>query len=180
MCIRDSYYLDELFNANTPGPDWSNVNFEYDLPVNRDNQVLRKASNKINERFNPITNDYEIEAHFELTNVGASWTRLEWGTGEQHYYITVRPDWGYYVGVHIDNVDNHVFYNNNIKLANGRPIEQITVRQREGFVQIFINEEFIFHIDALPEVNYVTFDAERDNGQVLTTFDISSFVLNTF
>jgi len=77
-------------------------------------------------------------------------------------------------------MDNDIFYNNNIKLANGRPIEQITVRQREGFVQIFINEEFIFHIDALPEINYVTFDAERDNGQVLTTFDISSFVLNTF
>lgn len=178
--FRKDYYLDELFNPNTPAPDWSTARFSYDLSANKENEIFRKASNRINERFDPITKDYEIEASFDLINIGGSWTRLEWGTGEQHYYLTIRPEWGYYVGVHIDNTDNEVFYNNNIKLANGKPIDKVTVRQREGVVQIFINEEFIFHIDALPAIDYVTLDAKRDNEQVLTNFDIRAFTLDTF
>lgn len=178
--FRKDYYLDELFNPNTPAPDWSKATFDYDLSVDKENAVLREGSNKINERFDPLTKDYEIEVFFELTNVGSSWTRLEWGTGEEHYYVAIRPDWGYYVGVHVDNVDNELFYSNNIKLVNGKPIEQVTIRQREGVVQVFINEEFIFHIDALPAINYVTVEAKRDNGQILTTFDIESFELTTF
>jgi len=94
-----------------------------------------------------------------------------------NYYLYVLPGWGYYVGVTLENLDNDIFYDNNTTLFNGKPIEKITIRQKDDVTQIFINEQFVFHLDALPALEYYQLGA-TSGSTFDTTFDIERFELN--
>ncbi len=175
--FRKDYYIDELFDPNTPDPEWSKVQFDYNESLNRKNITTKENINRLNERYTTPLNQYELEADFTLLTAANTRTRVEWGASGLSYYMYIIPGWGYYVGVTLDNLDNDIFYSNNTTLFNDKPIEKITIRQQADVTQIFINEQFIFHLDALPALDY--YQLEATTGDAFdTSFDIERFELN--
>ncbi len=175
--FRKDYYIDELFDTNTPDPEWSKVQFDYNETFNRNNLTTIEDVNRLNERYTTSLNEYELEADFTLPTTANTITRVEWGANDLNYYLYVLPGWGYYVGVTLENLDNDIFYDNNTTLFNGKPIEKITIRQKDDVTQIFINEQFVFHLDALPALEYYQLGA-TSGSTFDTTFDIERFELN--
>jgi len=176
--FRKEYYIDELFNPETPAPAWSQVTYAHDQPLERTLLVEQSDQNRINERISEVPNQYEFEATFTMPTAPNLRTRFEWGTNTLHYYVYVINGWGYYIGVHEERIDNNLFYSNNTTLVNNKPIEKITIRQHDGVEQVFINDLFIFHLDALPEMDYSRLNATTAEGNFINDFEIASFEFN--
>ena len=175
--FRKEYYLDELFNPNTPEPQWSKVVYDYDQALDRSLIVEQSKVNRVSERYTNPPDTYEMEAIFQLPTEQLDRTRFEWGTNTMHYYIVVINGWGYHIGLHEEQLDNNLYYSNNTTLVNNRPIEKFTVRQHDGVTQVFINDQFIFHLDPLSNIEYSRVEATR--GDVfINTFGVESFVMN--
>lgn len=175
--FRKEYYIDELFNPTIAAPAWSRVQYEYDQSIDRTLLIEKSEVNRISERFSNPPSSYELEATFILPTANNNRTRFEWGTTNFHYYIYVINGWGYYIGVHEEQLDNNLYYSNNTTLVNNKPIEKITIRQHDGVEQIFINDLFIFHIDALPKLDYSRLEA-TDGGVFVNSFEVESFVFS--
>lgn len=172
--FRKEYYLDELFNENTPDPEWSKQSFDIAQEFQRTDITTLESVDRLNERFNDREGNYEFELEFDLVVTGNTRTKLEWGVTGENYYVYIIPSWGYYVGVNFEGIDNDLYYSSNINLVNGMQIGKITVRQSEGVDQIFINDQFIFHLDAQSKLDYVKLSAMEDD-QLSSDFVIEKF-----
>jgi len=175
--FRRDYYIDELFDPNTPAPDWSSVDYPYSQSFDRSVIVEKSEVNRISERYTNPPDTYEMEATFQLPPDQFDRTRFEWGTNTFHYYINVINGWGYYIGVHEEQLDNNLYYSNNTTLVNNKPIEKFTVRQHDGVAQVFINDQFIFHLDPLPNLDYSRLEATKEDV-FINSFEVDSFVMN--
>lgn len=176
--FRKKYYIDELFDPNISTPEWSQVQYDFDEPHDRNLIVEKDNISRINERFSTALESYEIETTFKLTTGPNHRTRFEWGSREFSYYINVVDGWqGLRIGVQEDGADNNLFYSHNISLVNGKPIEKITVRQADGVEQVFINDSFIFHLDALPDLDFSRLETTA-NGTFISDFVVESYVVN--
>lgn len=162
--FRKDYFIDELFNEQLAAPDWSTQTFAYDEVPDAAKEVVKSSedSHRINQRFSELTGDYELEIDFSLLSDGTtSSIRLIWGSTTNHYYIRIFPDEpgqiapgviafnvsGYFIGVHQENQDNGLYFSPNTSNINGAPLNKITIRREGGFEKIFMNEQFIYHID---------------------------------
>lgn len=176
--FRKEYYLDELFDQSTPDPEWSKVSFSIDQNFERTNTETLLEVDRLNERYNDRVGDYEFEMEFDLIVTDNTRTKLEWGVTGANYYVYIIPTWGYYVGVNFEGIDNDLYYSSNINLVNGNRIGKITVRQSEGVDQIFINDQFIFHLDAQSKLDYVKISA-MENDQLNSDFLIDMYSISS-
>ena len=133
---------------------------------------------RLNERFSGVTEDYEVEVEFDFIDQRGIWTTLEWGQVGANYYIQIIPDFGYYIGVKDDGFNNILHYRQDTDRANGRAIDNITIRQQDGLELIFVNEEFIFHLDRQSQLDYVSLSA-LEGDQVVNSFRINSLQVST-
>lgn len=181
--FRKEYLIDELFNENAPAPTWANQTFAFDeVPeANKESVRIEENVSRINQRFNDLTGDYEFEIDFSLINDRANRTKLIWGNTTNHYYIEFFPETGfnvsgYFIGVHEASKDNGLFYSKNTININGEVVNKITVRREGGFEKVFLNEQFIFHIDeqATP-IQSVRMESIKTDGTIDAAFDIQRF-----
>jgi len=173
--FRKSYYIDELFNPNTPSPDWSSRTFSF-ARTTQDTVIDQiQDVNKFTQFYSDISDNYEVEINFEFPTSESVRTRLEWGQNGENYYAYFIPLWGYIIGVTLEGLDNGLYYSGAVNQVNGQPINQITIRNQGGFDQIFINEKFIFHIDPSP-LDYVKFSAMNGN-QPFNSLEVNSVAI---
>ena len=181
--FRKDYLVDELFNENASTPVWANQTFAYnEVPAAAKEVVKTEESiNRINQRFSDLTGDYELEIDFTLINNRANRTKLIWGNTTDHYYIEFFPETGfnvsgYFIGVHQDNRDNGLFYSKNTSNVNGAAVNKITIRREGGFEKVFMNEEFIFHIDLQANsLGTVRMESTTSQGAIDNAFEIQRF-----
>ncbi len=177
--FRKDYYIDELFDESMPTPDWGDLTFDFDIPLEREEvSQLTPNVSRLNERLSGITDDYEVEVEFDFIDQRGIWTTLEWGEVGANYYIQIIPDFGYYIGVKDDGFNNILHYRQDTDRANGRAIDNITIRQRDGLELIFVNQEFIFHLDRQNQLDYVALSALEDD-QVVNNFRINGLKIST-
>lgn len=176
--FRKDHYLDELFDTNTPAPSWGERKFAFQLSNPSVVTDTLFDINRFNQNYSNVTGNYEFDIRFDLIDDNSITTRLEWGALGENYYLEIFPGWGYTIGVNLEGLSNNLYYNNNINFVNDRKIDRITVRNHDGFDQIFINEEFIFHIDP-SKLDYVKMTA-MDGSQINNDFSIESYSLELF
>ena len=177
--FRRDYFIDELFDERLSDPDWGDITFDYDKDLERvEVSQTKPTESRLNERFSGITDDYEVEVAFDFIDQRGIWTTLEWGAVGSNYYIQIVPDFGYYIGVKDDGFNNILHYRQDTDRANGRAIDNITIRQGDGFEQIFVNEQFVFHLDRQSQLDYVALSA-LEGDQVVGTFKINSLKVST-
>ncbi len=177
--FRKDYYIDELFNSSISDPEWADVSFNYTEEFLKEEvRIVEPTTSRLNERFQNVTDDYELELTFDLMDERGTWTTMEWGATGVNYYIQMIPDWGYYIGVRDSGMNNILHYRRDLDSANGRLIDKITIRQSEGFEQVFVNEEFIFHLDQQSQLDYVSISA-LIGDQIVPNFNINKLTVST-
>ena len=71
-----------------------------------------------------------------------------------------------------------MFYSKNTINLNGEELRTITIRREGGFEKIFMNGEFIYHIDPLPNpLETVRFEATTLEGGIDNDFRINSYAV---
>ena len=181
--FRKDYLNDELFNENVPAPAWATQTFDYNEVPAAAKEVVNSAENinRINQRFSDLTDEYELEIDFSVIRNRPNRTKLIWGNTTNHYYIEFFPETGFnlsgfFIGVHQDSQDNGLFYSTNTININGAPLSKITIRREGGFEKVFMNEEFIFHIDLQENpIGLVRMEATTPENTIDNTFEIQRF-----
>ena len=172
--FRRDYYIDELFDPNTPAPDWANISFDPNVDFPKELIDSNSDVNRINSFPQLSDEDYEIDVEFELIESPGIRITLEWGVQGANYYLTIIPGFGFFSGVRDAGLDFPLHYRANYNDFNGRPIEQITIRRHEGFEQIFVNGEQFFLLDVQEGLDFVSLSAVR-RDQRLDNFKIEDF-----
>jgi len=172
--FRREYYIDELFNPNTPAPDWARLEFSQDTDLPKEQVDAASDANRINSLPRLSGEDYEIDVEFDLIDDPNVWTTLEWGAQGANYYITIFPGFGFIAGVRDAGIDIPLHYRLNYNVFNGRQIDHITIRRHEDIEQIFVNEEQFFLLDPQERLDFVTLSAVRGD-QRIDAFDIQDF-----
>ncbi len=183
--FRKDYFIDELFNEQINPPAWATQTFAFEEVPSSAKEVIDTITNtnRINQRYTDLTGDYEFEVDFSLASAGStSSIKLIWGTTTNHYYLQIVPGApafnvsGYFIGVRQDSQDNNLFFSSNTSNINGAPINKITVRREGGFEKIFLNEEFIYHIDLQANpLSTVRMEATMPQDAIDGAFDIQQF-----
>ena len=183
--FRKDYFTDELFNEQISAPDWANQIFDYaEVPASAKEVVNSEENiNRVNQRFSELAADYELEIDFSLLREGTtSVIKLIWGTTSNHYYIEIFPGApayrvsGYFIGVRQDDQDNGLFFSQNTININGEALNKITIRREGGFEKIFMNEEFIYHIDLQANpLDVVRMEATTPEDAFDNAFEIQQF-----
>ncbi len=181
--FRKDYFIDELFNPSVSAPSWANPNFTLTSIPDGEKEVVQTAENinRINERVGGIDGDYEIKIDFNRIKERTNRTKLIWGNTTQHYYIDIFPDQGfnvsgYFIGVRKEDSDNGLFYSTNTININGEELNNIIIRREDGFEKVFMNGEFIFHIDQqeMP-ISLVKMEATNSAGMLDPELEINGF-----
>jgi len=181
--FRKDYFVDELFNPNVSSPAWANPNFALtDIPAS-EKEVVQTLENisRVNERVSNISGDYEIKIDFNRIKERTNRTKLIWGNTTEHYYVDIFPDQGfnvsgYFIGVHQENKDNGLFYSKNVININSDELKEIIIRSEDGFEKVFMNGEFIFHIDPQETpISLVKMEATTSAGVIDAELEINAF-----
>lgn len=175
--FRRDYYIDELFDPNTPKPDWADKSFNVDTDFPKEQIDAAKNVNRISSFPRLSSDDYEIDLSFELLDQTNVWTTLEWGVQGAQYYMTIFPGFGFIVGVRDSGIDIPLHYRRNYNIFNGRPIENIVIRNHDGFEQIFVNEEQFFVLDGQENLDYITLSATLGDQRV-NEFRVNEFTVS--
>lgn len=181
--FRKEYYNDELFDENAPAPAWATQTFDFNEVPAATKEVVETKENisRISERFNDLSDEYELEIDFTVIRDRPNRTKLIWGNTTNHYYIEFFPETGFgisgfFIGVHQDSKDDNLFFSTNTININGAPLSKITIRREGGFEKVFMNEEFIFHIDLQANpLGLVRMEATTPDNTLDTAFDIQRF-----
>lgn len=146
--FRRTYYIDELFDENTPPPIWTSQTYSYHDTTNFQTETLLYLENvnELKETISSIDN-YEIEIDIK-SETGENRIFLLWGTIAHQYYFAIYPDQTWAVGAIGDY--NMPFLKGELEQTTLSDFNKMTIRQMDGIVQYFLNENFIFHVDALP------------------------------
>ena len=181
--FRREYLIDELFNEQISAPTWANQHFDFNEVTENRKELINSEENinRINQRISEEMEEYEIEIDFNLIKARPNRSKLIWGTSNLNYFIEFFPEVGfnvsgYFIEVHKDSKDNGLFYSKNTININGEELHKITIRREGGFEKIFMNDQFIFHIDPLPNpLEIVRMEATANDGTLDNAFEINSF-----
>ena len=174
--FRKEYYLDELFNENVSAPSWSTPNFDYDdIDESEKTSFLTRTDlPRIIESISGLSDNFEIDIDIKGINNVPFITEMIWGGGSQRYFIRVYRNFGTYIGVLEGGKDHQIFYH-----PTSMDLDKITIRQNNGFTQVFFNEDFLYHFDTLDGVTSISLEARDGNGNLVSTFGIEDFELST-
>ncbi len=148
---RRDYYVDEIFNTNTPVPDWVNITQSYDFINDTQKHVIYEKipdSISFKERlFLPSGANWEIELeinNFETEEfIGISWgqdnNEKSWRMGysrENQFIITSGQD-----------QFGTIFFKDDLDELINDEYNELTVRQIDNVCYVFINQSFIYWFD---------------------------------
>lgn len=171
--FRRAYYIDELFDADTPLPDWANTEFDYnDLDPNMRNTLVAKSDiPHLNDTINFELDDYELE--FELRTIsGDAATWLAWGTEAQHYFFWLQENEFHFSANSSFQGPFHFIKNESL---NFRDLQKVTIRQEGAYCKLFLNEKFVFMVDRLP-VDLFFVLSSTENEILIKSYTLSEIV----
>ena len=173
--FRKDYYLDELFNENVAAPGWSNLTFAYDDISESDKTLFQGQQNtpRLLESISGIGDNFEMDIDIKGINNVPFITELNWGNGTQSFFIRIYKNFGTYIGVLQESKDQQLFYH-----PTTGDLDNITIRQNDGNTQVFFDEVFLFHFDALEGMNSITLEAKDGNDALVSNFSIENFELS--
>ncbi len=150
--FRKKYYIDELFDPMTPDPNWASVDFDVFEVAEQDKQIISRVDSvhRYFQSFESEINAYEIEINFRLNKAAGQSTVLTWSAAADDYSIQFYGENLYLINATKNGVNLFLYRATNSANIDGREVDKVTVHRHGGFEKIFLNDVFIFHIDALP------------------------------
>lgn len=174
--FRKAYYLNELFDENTSAPEWSTPNFSIGDISAAEKEVIiqRQDIPKISE--SPALTDTNYELAFEINGINnvPFLTELSWGAGAQKYFVRVYRNFGTYIGVLEEGKDHFLFFD-----PTKDNLDNIIVRQNNGFTQLFFDGDLVYHFDQLSvNLSGIKLEAKDGDGVLVSNFSIEEFILS--
>lgn len=159
---RKQYYIDELFDENTPFPEWENIHREYGEDITGDTILFVEESTELStSKFIDVSRNFQIE--FTLDNNGLSRAAFAWGglNLNNSSYILVNQEKSFQYS---SGFSNDGFLLNFKELNSLNSISNLlTIRKVDDLYYFFANEEFVYWTD------FIQF-----SGSNFTTFAINN------
>ena len=180
--FRKEYYIDELFDEHIGDPDWANVDFKYEeVDQSQLNDLYREDS--ISRYFQTLRDpldSYQVEVEFVLNKISTQFTTLTWATDQFRYSITFSAENLYFIEAEKDGSDLFLYRASNSANIGGREVGKITVRRHDEFEKIFLNDQFIFHLDPMPgPLKSVRFESkEFQTNSLNLALEVHSLVIS--
>lgn len=155
---RREYYINELFDENTPFPDWASISRDYLDDVALDTILFIEESNELNTtKFIDTARDFQIE--FTMTNNGLQRAGFSWGGLDftNSMFLLINQERSFQFSTGIAN-DGFLLNFLEVDLLN-EITNKLTIRKVDDLYYFFINESFIYWADFV-----------RFSGTTLTTF----------
>jgi hypothetical protein len=174
--FRKTYYRDELFNQNTPSPEWNNPTFAIDdIPLaQKELLVERQNAPRVFEFPSIVGDNFEMEFEIKGINNVPFITELTWGTGSRSFFVRIYRNFGTYIGVLEEGKDHQVFYH-----PTKDNLDKIVIRQNDGLTHLFFDDNLVYHFDELPVALYnIKLEARDGSGFLSSNFSIENFTLN--
>jgi len=152
---RKGYYTNELFDQNTPVPDWASWTFDYNDIDETQRIVLTEdstTSNNFQEIFNSAPSlDFELEVEVKLGQ-SESWVGFQWGgaVGSKALQVVYRGSKRFYIG---SGTEVYGVYRDFTKLDilnDADEFNKLTLRKVDNLYQLFVNEQFVYWFDYFP------------------------------
>lgn len=169
---RKEYYIDELFDENTPFPDWVNINRTYTEDLATDTILVVKESSELStSKFIDTGRNFQIE--FEIDNNGLSRAGFSWGglNFNNAAYILVNKERSFQYS---NGFSNDGFLLNFKEVNDLNPITNLlTIRKIDDSYYFFVNKEFIYWTDFVQfsGSNFTTF-AANSAGNLEENYDM--------
>ena len=181
--FRKAYYDEEIFNESLPDPEWADETFDIDEidDLQKVTLVEEKETNRFIKVFSDNIEDYEIRAEFFFDQIVTSFTVLTWESTEARYRLQARENGLYYLEVtDAENTQWVIFGGTNaINWANSRKVSY-TIQRQDNLEKLFINDEFVFHLDPLPgSLLSVSFDSRLGDDRINQTFHIDEITVSS-
>ena len=173
--FRKNYYLDELFNEQTPAPNWADSSFKYtDVSEAEKETIFEKTNlNRVAEQLIDPGKNFEIELKMSGIATVPYITGFSWSTSSHYFYVNNFRNFGTFIGVYKNGKEQHLHYDPTNAEIGGSEFNKITARQLNGTTQLFFNDQFIFHLDEFPEgLSYLRCEAKNINNNLVTSFKI--------
>lgn len=187
--FRKDYYLDELFNPSTHVPDWSRFTDNYDaISDNQKMTIIDTLNiNRLQTSTELINTNYELEVSLErLNNTGD--IGIKYGSLEQSYIFKINNDNEILIELAGKVPTEIEFYNGgNVILAFpfrlffcddlllNNSVNKLTIRQQNGIASFFLNEQFLYHVDAFSSTNILIGSIQTANNLAISSFSLATF-----
>lgn len=156
---RRDYYLDELFDPDTPFPDWASLTVDYDevSEAQREVQVDIPGPTRSFEERLLITSVDDFEIEFEVdAGLSESWVGVQWNGNDPVNAIflvyTARKRFLLESGNNVWGIMRSIEEYEKLKTG----FNKFTIRRQGARYYVFLNEEFIYWFDySIPASNTV-------------------------
>jgi len=152
---RQEYYTDELFDENTPFPDWASWTFAYDdieeanrVVLTEDSSIMRNFKESLNSA---LSLDFELEVEVKLAQ-SESWVGFQWGSlqGSKALQIVFRGSKRFYIGSGTEVYGVYRDISRLDLLKGADEFNKLTLRKVDQLFLVFVNEEFVYWFDYFP------------------------------
>ncbi|MCG8331539.1 MAG: hypothetical protein MI974_27865 [Chitinophagales bacterium] len=174
--FRKPYYIDELFDADTPSPFWTTLQFEYDEIQQLQTETLTSFSAVSDTIFELLqtVEQFEFESIVSIENLNEN-LYFQWGTKENGAYLNIHGrDKTIVVGI-IENGRTYRLHQKNHPDIDFTKKNKFTIREQSNFCKIFVNEEFEFLLDTL-NTPLLSIGLDSDGGAAVSLFKVSKIL----
>lgn len=185
--FRKDYYLDELFGLSPEVPDWATFTDEYHGIMEEQKEIIFDTLNinRLQTDFALETTNYELEIGLNrLNNTGD--IGIKYGTLEQSYIFKINNKNEVLVEL-AGKVPTEIEFYNGGNVILGFPFRlffcddlplddstnKLTIRQQKGIASFFLNEQFLFHVDAFDNQNILVGSIQNNDNLVISSFTLT-------
>lgn len=160
--FRKEYYIDELFNRETPSPWWEKQNFDVDEISDLQKETILDSilnSNTLIE-LDANLNSYQISLNIIFNDPNQDFN-LHWGTETDGAFFTVIPNLKIIsIGI-IESGHAYILHNAVHDEIDFTTSNSFILRAHEDYIKIFTNDTFEFFMDPL-NTEFKTLDLNVD------------------
>ena len=187
--FRKSYYLDELFGVTTSNPDWSTFTANYEAIPPSQKTILFDTLNStaLQKSFDSLPTNYELEMRVARLKPSGD-IGFKYGTLTNSYFFRctdnqeILIELGGQVSSELDFFSGSTFilaapyrlyFCNDLSFRN-QPLT-FTIRQQEGIAAFFVNEQFLYQVDAFTDPAILVGAIQENDNLRVEHFQLAVF-----
>jgi len=184
--FRRDYYLDELFDETTTSPDWSNRTIQYSNLASTVSLFDTINSSSVQKSFDLASSNYQLDISLQRLNPTGD-VGIKYGTLESAYVFKVTDNKEVLIELTGQITNKTDFFNGSSFLLT-RPYRlffcndlsfseqefSLSIRQQDGLASFFLEEQFIFHVDAIGEINILVGAIQNNNNLKIKNFRLTA------
>lgn len=186
--FRKPYYLDELFGLSPKEPDWASFTVNYNTIKDHQKDKIFDIFNvsELQQEFELPDTNYELEITLKRLQAAGD-IGIRYGTLKQSYLFKIDKnndlliEWAgaipselqfFTTGTLNQAFPFRLFFCNDLPLDHQK--FKLTIQQQNGIASFFLNEHFLYHVDALASNNILVGAIQDKENLTIDYFKVSA------